>query len=182
MKKPIIYWVSAGLMAAIAVSTLFVSTLFLLERGGGEILRAANTGTNSLEVVQKNAPATPAATATVSPSEKDANSADAVKWDLVVLGRLNACYVCQRGSPHVNYIRILAGKIPSGEPKGTLMIAKIDEHIFPKGGVPMYESQEDEIVFLKKSKSDENNKDKVLYDVLDVKQATAENLAAFRDK
>lgn len=171
-----IYWTFAVLMAALLVSTI------LLSGRGGEILRAANIGTNSREVVQKNAPATPTATAAVSPSEKDASSADAVKWDLVVLGRLNACYVCQRGSPHVNYTRILAGKIPSGEPKGTLTIAKIDAHVFPEGGVPMYESKEDEIVFLKKSKPDEMNKDKVLYDVLDVKQATAENLAAFRGK
>jgi hypothetical protein len=175
--KKLIYWISAVLMAAI-----LVTTIFLFGRGGSEILRAANIGTNSREVVQKNAPATRTATATVSPSEKDANSADAVKWDLVVLGRLNACYVCQRGSPHVNYTRVLAGKVPSGEPKGTLTIAEIDAHIFPEGGVPMYESQKDEIVFLKKSKLDENNKDKNLYDVLDVKQATAENLAAFRDK
>lgn len=177
MKNPIIYWISGVLIAAI-----LVGTIVLLGRGGSETLRAANIGTNSREVVQKNAPATPTATATVLTSEKDAKSADAVKWDLVVLGRLNACYVCQRGSPHVNYTRILAGKIPSGERKGTLAIAKIDAHIFPEGGIPMYESQEDEIVFLKKSKLDEKNKDKDLYDVLDVKQATAKNLAAFRDK
>jgi hypothetical protein len=177
MKNQLIYWISGVLITAI-----LVGTILLAGRGGKETLRAANSGTNSREVEQKNAPATPTATATVSPSEKDANSSDAPKWELVVLGRLNACYVCQRGSPHVNYTRILAGKLPSGERKGTLAIAKIEAHIFPEGGVPMYESQEDEIVFLKKSKLDENNKDNDLYDVLDVKQATPKNLAAFRDK
>ncbi len=177
MKNSILYWTSAVLGAAI-----LVSTILLLERRGSETLSAANIGTNSREIVQKNAPATPTATATVSPSGKNSNSADAVTWDLVVLGRLNACYVCQRGSPHVNYTRVLAGKIPSVEPKGTLPIAEVEAHIFPEGGVPMYESQEDEIVFLKKSKPDAKNKDKDLYDVLDVKKATAENLAAFRNQ
>jgi hypothetical protein len=177
MKNPTIYWISGVFIAAILVTMILLSG-----RGGSETLRAANIGTNSPEVVQKNAPATPNPTTTVSPPEKDANSADEVKWDLVVLGRLNACYVCQRGSPQVNYTRILAGKILSGESKGTLTIAKIDAHVFPEGGVPMYESKEDEIVFLKKSKPDETNKDRDLYDVLDVKKATAKNLAAFRDK
>lgn len=177
MKKSILYWMSAVLVAAI-----LVSTILLLGRDGSETLSAANIGTNSRAVMQNSAPVTPTATATVSPSGKNANSADPIKWDLVVLGRLNACYVCQRGSPQVKYTRVLAGKIPSGEPKGTLTIAEVDAHVFPEGGVPMYESQEDEIVFLKKSKLDEKNKDKDLYDVLDVKQATAKNLAAFRDK
>jgi hypothetical protein len=36
-------------------------------------------------------------------------------WDVIVLGRIDACWVCQFGpSAQVRYTQALAGKVPSG--------------------------------------------------------------------
>src|SRR5262245_28211570 len=46
-------------------------------------------------------------------------------WDLVVLGQIDACWVCQHGPPpHVRYSRVLAGNAPSGKAQGTLSLVE----------------------------------------------------------
>jgi hypothetical protein len=103
-------------------------------------------------------------------------------WDLVVLGRIDFCLVCQFGpSPHVRYTLVLAGHVPSGQAQGQPALAAVDEQLLPEGGVPIYKSQRDELCFLKKVVVPGYEGTEV-YRVVDVKEATPENLAAFRGR
>src|SRR5207244_4099656 len=114
------------------------------------------------------------------PTSRSRRKETAGKWDVVVLGRIDTCYVCQRGSPHVSYTRVLAGKVPAGQAEGMLAVAGVAAHLLPEGGVPMYESQQEEIVFLK-TVAVPGQENKVIYTVVDVMKATPQNLALFHD-
>lgn len=101
-------------------------------------------------------------------------------WDVAVLGRIDACWVCQFGPPpHVSYSQVLAGKVPSGEATGQLTLAAVAERILPKGGVPIYKSQKEEICFLKRVIAP-GVEAAHAYEVVDVMEATPKNLARFR--
>jgi hypothetical protein len=103
----------------------------------------------------------------------------AILWDVVVLGRIDACWVCQNGPPpHVSYTRVLAGKVPSGKAKGQIDIVEVPAPLLPQGGIPIYRSEREEIIYLDivVLPSDKNV---AAYKVGDVKEATAANLAKF---
>jgi len=188
MKRTITYrWIAAAVASA-----LLVITILLVGHGGSEIPPSANTAPISSHVTQES-PQNPAPTKKETPShqqEEQTSSSRRVgkveKWDVVVVGRIDACYLCQRGSPHVDYTRVLAGKLPNGHRKGTLTLAGIAPHVLPEGEVPLYQSQQDEIVFLKKAvvdhKDKDKNEDEDIYTVVDVMKATSENLALFHDE
>jgi hypothetical protein len=100
-------------------------------------------------------------------------------WDLVVLGRIDFCSVCQWGpSSRVRYTQVLAGSVPDGQAKGELALGAVAQKLLPEGGVPIYKSQHEEICFLKKMVVPGNATAEV-YDVVDILEATPENLAAF---
>src|SRR5882724_11547423 len=93
-------------------------------------------------------------------------------WDLVVLGRIDFCLVCQFGpSPQVRYTQVLAGQVPSGQARGQLALMAMDGRLLPEGGVPIYKSQQEEICFLKKVVVPGYEGAEV-YRVVDVKEAT----------
>jgi len=103
-----------------------------------------------------------------------------VLWDFVVLGRIDACWVCQHGPPpHVSYTKVLAGKAPSGQPQGKIDLVEAPARLLPTGGIPIYKSQREEICYLKivVLPSDKNA---AAYKVVDVEEATPENLAKFK--
>jgi hypothetical protein len=101
-------------------------------------------------------------------------------WDIVVLGWIDACWVCQFGPPpHVSYTQVLAGKVPSGQTIGWLAVVVVAERLLPAGGVPIYKSQKEEICFLKRVVGPGAEVANV-YEVVDVMEATAKNLARFR--
>lgn len=101
-------------------------------------------------------------------------------WDVAVLGRIDACWVCQFGPPpRVSYAQVLAGKVPSGEATGQLTLAAVAERLLPRGGVPIYKSQKEEICFLKRVVAPGAEAADV-YEVVDVMEATPKNLASFR--
>ena len=100
-------------------------------------------------------------------------------WDLVVVGRIDFNLVSQSAhSPNLRYTRVLAGRVPSGA-RGQLAIRGVDARLLPEGGVPIYQSQREEICFLKKVVVP-GHEDADVYRVVDVKEATPQNLAAFR--
>jgi hypothetical protein len=163
MKKIITYsWVAAG-----AVATILIMTILLNGRDLGEILQSQAT---------KVAPSLLVSTSRLGQART------VEKWDLVVLGRIDACFVCQRGSPHVSYTRVLAGKVPNGQTPGELSVAQIAPRLFSEGGVPIYESQQEEIVLLKRTaehNQTDKNQVKPTYGVVDVMKATPQNVALF---
>ena len=102
-----------------------------------------------------------------------------VLWDFIVLGRIDACWVCQHGPPpHVSYTKVLAGKAPSGQAKGQIALVEVPARLLPKGGIPIYRSQREEICYLKIVVLP-GNKDEAASKVVDVEEATPENLAKF---
>ncbi len=106
---------------------------------------------------------------------------NAGSWDVVVLGRIDACWVCQFGpSPHVSYKRVLAGTVPSGRTAGRLPLVAVAERLLPKQGIPIYKSQQEEICLLKRVVV-AGYEDRDVYRVVAVMEATPENLAAFLD-
>jgi hypothetical protein len=101
-------------------------------------------------------------------------------WDLVVLGRIDFCLVCQWGpSSRVRYTQVLAGSVPDGQARGELALGAVARKLLPEGGVPIYKSQHEEICVLKKMVVPGNAAAEV-YEVVDILEATPENLAAFR--
>lgn len=103
-----------------------------------------------------------------------------VLWDLVVLGRIDACWVCQHGPPpHVSYTRILAGKAPRGKAQGQIALAEMAARLLPEGGTPIYRSQREEICYLKTVTLPANENASV-YKLIDLEEATPENLAKFQ--
>ncbi len=103
-------------------------------------------------------------------------------WDLVVLGQIDACWVCQFGpSPRVIYTRVLAGIAPDTGASGQLPLVEVAETLLPEGGVPIYRSRQDEIIFLERvvilGYETEN-----YYRVIDVMEVTPGNLAPFLDE
>lgn len=103
-----------------------------------------------------------------------------VLGDLVVLGRIDACWVCQHGlPPHVSYTTVLAGKAPSGKAQGQITLVEVPARLLPKGGIPIYKSQREEIVYLKIGELP-SEKNAAAYKVVDVEEATPENLAKFK--
>jgi len=112
------------------------------------------------------------------PTQRPLRVEAAGEWDVVVLGRIDVCFLCQRGSPSVTYTQVLAGKIPNGQTEGMLALAGVAAHLLPEDGVPIYESQQAEIVFLKRVVAPDHE-DQVVYTVVDIMKATPENLALF---
>ena len=102
----------------------------------------------------------------------------AVPWDLVVLGRIDACWGCQHEPwPHVSYTKVLTGKAPNGQPQGELNIVEVPPRLLPEGSL-VYRSQRAEICYLKLVVPPiETNP--VAYKVVDVEEATPEHLAKF---
>jgi len=92
--------------------------------------------------------------------------------DLVVFGRIDACWVCQFDpQPHVSYAKILAGDITQEQEGNSLLVVSIPERFLPEGGVPIYKSQKEEICFLKRN-LDVRFEGKVpVYDVVDIWKA-----------
>jgi hypothetical protein len=103
-------------------------------------------------------------------------------FDLVVLGRVDACWVCQHGPPpQVSYTRVLQGTAPGGQAMGQLAVVELGERVLPEGSVPMYTSQQEEIVLLRRV-AVEGMPDVDAYRVEDVLEATPANLARFTDE
>jgi hypothetical protein len=101
-------------------------------------------------------------------------------WDVVVLGQIDACWVCQFGpSAQVRYTQVLAGKVPSGQTWGQLALGAIAEKLLPEGRIPIYKSQHEEICVLKRVVVPGHEAAEV-YKLVEVMEATPENLAAFR--
>ena len=101
-------------------------------------------------------------------------------WDLVVLGRIDFCSVCQREpSARVRYAQVLAGSIPGGQARGELALGAVARKLLPEGGVPLYKSQHEEICVLKKMVVPGNAAAEV-YEVIDILAATPDNVAVFR--
>jgi hypothetical protein len=102
----------------------------------------------------------------------------AVSWDLVVLGRIDACWVCQHGPPpHVTYTKVLAGKAP-GEGQAEVGLVDVAARLLPEGGVPIYRSRQEEICYLKLVIPG-GKEHGAYYAVIDLEEATPENLAKF---
>ena len=100
--------------------------------------------------------------------------------DLVVLGRIDFCLVCQWGpSSRVRYTQVLAGSIPEGQARGELALGAVGRKLLPEGGVPIYKSQHEEICVLKKMVVPGNAAAEV-YEVVNILVATPDNVAAFR--
>ncbi len=166
-------------MTVIIVATLVVVIILLVGCGRNEMPQTASS-IPALSPVAKDMTQNPEPTkeGTPTPPQEEPTSssrqgATVGEWDVVVLGRVDFCEVCQRGSPNVSYTKVLAGKLPNGQTEGTLAVAGVAAHLLPEGGVPKYESQQEEIVFLKRVT------DRDLYSVVDVMKATPENLALF---
>jgi hypothetical protein len=100
--------------------------------------------------------------------------------ELVVLGRIDFCLVCQRGpSSRVRYTQVLAGSVPEGQARGELALGAVARQLLPEGGVPIYHSQQEEICVLKKMVVP-GNAPAVVYEVVEILAATPDNVAAFR--
>lgn len=121
-----------------------------------------------------SAPACATSTASSAPTPEQT-----VPWDLVVLGRIDACWACQHQPwPHVTYTKVLAGKAPSGQPQGELNIVEVPPRLLPEGGLPEYRSAREEICYLALVVPPiETNP--VAYKVVEVEDATPEHLAKF---
>ena len=78
----------------------------------------------------------------------------------------------------MSYTRVLEGEVPGGQAEGELALVAVADHLLPEGGTPIYESQQEEICFLKRVVVP-GYEDADVYEVVDVKEATSENLAAF---
>jgi len=104
-------------------------------------------------------------------------------WDVVVLGRINACFVCQFGpQPHVRYTQVLEGEVPGGGPaERELALVGVADRLLPEGGIPNYQSQREELSFLKRVVVP-GEEDADVYEVVDIMEATPENLAKFSDR
>ena len=101
-------------------------------------------------------------------------------WDLVVLGQIDFNLLNQFApSPHVRYTAVLAGKVASGQATGQLVLVGVAEKLLPEGRIPIYKSQEEELCLLKKVVVPGYEATDV-YEVVDVMEATPENLAAVR--
>ena len=162
---------AAGISATSVIMTVVIMTIFLEGHGRREMLQNQAPTTKG----------TPSHSAE-EPTSRSRQAKTVEKWDLVVLGRIDACYVCQRGSPHVSYTRVLAGKVPNDQTQGVLPVAEVAPHLFSEGGVPIYQSQQEEIVLLKRtagSSLEDKDKGKATYVVVDVMKATPQNLALF---
>jgi len=106
-------------------------------------------------------------------------SADSA-WDVVVLGRIDFCLVCQREPPpNVRFTQVLAGRLSPAQAVGQLGLTAMDARLLPEDGVPIYKSQREEIVFLKKVVVP-GYEGVAVYAVVDIEEATPENLAAVR--
>ena len=117
--------------------------------------------------------------AEAQPVQKEVTRVEA-SWDLVVLGSVDACWVCQFGPvPHIRYTQVLAGEVPSGQTTGRLALVAVAERLLPESRVPIYKSQKEEICFLKRIAVPSYEAGDV-YEVVDVMEATPKNLAAFR--
>jgi len=99
--------------------------------------------------------------------------------DVVVLGRIDACWVCQFDPPPaVSYSSILAGEITQDQSDQSLDIAGVDRRFLPEGGVPIYKSRKEEICFLKKVVVDRLG-GAIAYQVVDIWAATDGDIGLF---
>src|SRR3989442_1120791 len=62
-------------------------------------------------------------------------------WDVVVLGRIDFCLVCQREPPpNLRYTQVLAGQLSRAQATGQLALTAMDTRLLPEGGAPIYKS------------------------------------------
>lgn len=102
--------------------------------------------------------------------------------DVVVLGTIDACWVCQFSPrPRVQYTKILAGDLAGGSGEGQLDLAGVADTLLPPSGVPIYKSRQEEICFLKKA-TVKGFKGTDFYKVVDVWEATPPHLNLFSDQ
>ena len=78
----------------------------------------------------------------------------------------------------MSYTRVLAGEVPSGQAEGQLALVAVAGQLLPEGKTPIYKSQRAEICFLKRVVVP-GYEDADVYKVVDVQEATSENLAPF---
>jgi len=101
------------------------------------------------------------------------------KSDIVVLGWIDACWVCQfNPSPELTYSKILAGKVTDDRENEAFYLTSIPKRFLPQGGVPIYRSKKEEICFLKRV-IDDRLKGEILYEVVEIWEATTDNLSLF---
>jgi hypothetical protein len=99
--------------------------------------------------------------------------------DVIVLGKIDACWVCDSdGAPHVSYTQVLSGSVPGGNASGQLSLAGIAEYLLPRTGIPIYQSNSEEICLLKKAVPDGLNGPD-FYEVIYVWEVTTERLSYF---
>src|SRR5262245_20575559 len=111
------------------------------------------------------------------PRVQGGTSVVGTSWDLVVLGRIDFCSVCQwEPSARVRYTQVLAGSMPEGQARGELALGAVARKLLPEGGVPLYKSQHEEICVLKKMVVPGNAAAEV-YEVIDILAATPDNVA-----
>jgi hypothetical protein len=142
------------------------------------ILLAGCEGTGHGQVPPHGTKITPSSSMSTEAAKRSPESTTAalpnIEWDVAVLGRIDMCGVCQRGSSSVGFTKVLAGKFPTGQTEGTIAVAGMASHLLPEGGVTMYQSKDEEIVFLCRAE------DRDLYTVVEIMKATPENLAVLR--
>jgi hypothetical protein len=109
----------------------------------------------------------------------EARDASVASYDLVVLGEVDACWVCQFGPPpQVTYRRVLAGSAPQSKAEGSLPLTAVAEKLLPEGRVPIYRSRQEEISILQRDVVP-GYESVAVYRLIDVMEATPENLARF---
>ncbi len=99
--------------------------------------------------------------------------------DVIVLGKIDACWVCDSDKPpHVSYTQVLSGAIPGGNAYGQLPLTGVARYLLPYTGVPIYQSNSEEICLLKRSVRN-NLSSPDFYEVIYVWEATTERLNYF---
>lgn len=117
---------------------------------------------------------------TVLPAFAGTGAGTGKAWELAVVGRIDACWVCQHGpAPHVRYSRILAGPPSTPAAPGRLPLVEVAAHLLKPGGIPLYRSEAEEICLLKRAAAGGGT---AAYRVVDVLPATAENIAAYTQR
>jgi len=75
------------------------------------------------------------------------------EWDIVVLGRIDMCGGCRRGSPQLVYVKVLVGDPPAAELRGTLAIVGIPTSVLPSGAFRCMQARKTKSCFSRESKT-----------------------------
>src|SRR2546428_12011480 len=101
--------------AVIWIGLAMVSTVALVSCGG-EVKTSKATQTTTEAAIPTTLTSTPNA---AEPAASPTLTSDDSVSDVVVLGRVDACFVCQHEpAPSVSYTRVLAGEDPGGQASG----------------------------------------------------------------